>query len=262
MLDALEALADHRDAVVVVGAQAVYLRTGDANVALAEATKDSDLAIDPRSLGEDPRVETAMRAAGFLPDPVHGQPGSWINAMGIPVDLMVPELLAGPGGSTARGARLPPHDRRAMRRTRGLEATVVDNSIELVQALDPKDERAYPARVAGPASLVVAKAHKIAERIATPHRLNDKDAHDMYRILVAVETAPLVEGFHRLLSDHISCPVTEQALDHVRELVAPGPDAPIPVMAGRAEEGLGEPETVAGAMSLLANDLLAELGRS
>lgn len=41
LLDALEALADHRRAVVVIGAQAVYLRTGSAPVALAEATKDS-----------------------------------------------------------------------------------------------------------------------------------------------------------------------------------------------------------------------------
>jgi hypothetical protein len=81
MLDALEALAEHRDAVIVIGAQAVYLRAGSARVALAEATKDSDLAIDPRSLGDDPRVEAAMEAAGFMLDPVHGQPGAWVNAI-------------------------------------------------------------------------------------------------------------------------------------------------------------------------------------
>jgi hypothetical protein len=46
LLDALEALAAHRDALVVVGAQAIYLHTGEADVALAEATKDSHLAID------------------------------------------------------------------------------------------------------------------------------------------------------------------------------------------------------------------------
>ena len=47
LLDALDALADHRDSVVVIGAQAIYSRTVAATVALAEATKDSDLAIDP-----------------------------------------------------------------------------------------------------------------------------------------------------------------------------------------------------------------------
>ena len=54
LLDAIEALAGHKDAVVVVGAQAVYLRTGSANVALAEATKDSDLALDPQRFGRRP----------------------------------------------------------------------------------------------------------------------------------------------------------------------------------------------------------------
>ncbi len=47
LLDSLEALADQRDAVIVIGAQAIYKRTPVAPVALAEATKDSDLALDP-----------------------------------------------------------------------------------------------------------------------------------------------------------------------------------------------------------------------
>lgn len=261
MLDALAALKEHRSAVVVIGAQAVYLRTGSAPVALAEATKDSDLAIDPRTLGEDPRIESAMRDAGFVPNPRHGQPGSWVSADGIPVDLMVPETFAGPGGRQARGARVPPHDRRSMRRARGLEATLVDSSVESVGALDPADARVYRARVAGPSALLVAKIYKVAERIDTPRRLEDKDAHDMYRILIALETEPLAEGFRRLLADPVSAPTTARALDEMETLVAPGPAAVIPSMAGRAEEGIGEPETVALSMSLLARDLLAALGR-
>ena len=39
LLDALEDLAEHRDAIIVVGAQAVYLRTGAANVGVAEYTR-------------------------------------------------------------------------------------------------------------------------------------------------------------------------------------------------------------------------------
>jgi hypothetical protein len=35
LLDALEALADQRSALVLIGAQAIYLHTGDAPVALA-----------------------------------------------------------------------------------------------------------------------------------------------------------------------------------------------------------------------------------
>jgi len=35
LLDALEALGAHRDAIVLVGAQAVYLHVGDADLAVA-----------------------------------------------------------------------------------------------------------------------------------------------------------------------------------------------------------------------------------
>lgn len=42
LLDALEALEPHREALVLIGAQAIYLWTGGAPVALAETTDDSD----------------------------------------------------------------------------------------------------------------------------------------------------------------------------------------------------------------------------
>ena len=75
-LDALDALKEHRESVVVIGAQAIYLHTGSAEVALAEATKDNDLALDSRLLGSDPLVEEAMRAANFAPNHISRQPGS------------------------------------------------------------------------------------------------------------------------------------------------------------------------------------------
>ncbi|GAA4282688.1 hypothetical protein GCM10022261_02190 [Brevibacterium daeguense] len=105
LIDALEALHDHRDAVIVVGAQAVYLRTDRIRIALAEATKDSDVVLDPGLLSDDPLLEEAMKGAGFLPS---SQPGSWLTVEGIPVDLMVPDSLAGRG---RRSAQIPPHDK-------------------------------------------------------------------------------------------------------------------------------------------------------
>lgn len=255
LLDALAALDAQRDAVIVIGAQAVYLHTGSAQVALAEATKDSDLALDPRELNDDPLLESAMSSAGFVPHP-SGQPGAWLTPRGIPVDLMVPEGFAGSGSRSARGARIPPHSRRATRRALGLEAALVDNSHIDIEALDPRDTRRYAARVAGPAALLVAKLHKIGERAENPTRLVDKDAHDVYRLLVAVPTPTLADALRDLASNPISDDVTGDALEHFDRLFARGPHALGSTMAGRAEEGIGEPDQVALAVSLLASDAL------
>ena len=129
-----------------------------------------------------------MERAGFYRNPVDRQPGAWLNAEGIPVDLMVPEALAGPGSRTTRGARIPPHDRRAARRpvdSKPQWSTTA--SWTSPRWVDDADHRHYQVRVAGTAALIVAKIHKIAERVSAPHRLNDKDAHGIYRILIAVD---------------------------------------------------------------------------
>ncbi|WP_422737019.1 GSU2403 family nucleotidyltransferase fold protein [Micromonospora sp. WMMD729] len=260
LLDALEALRHHADAVVVVGAQAVYLHTGAAPVALAEATKDCDLALDARVLPEEPLLEEAMRSAGFHLNVQAQQPGAWLNPKGIPVDLMVPEALA--GGSGRRAVKIPPHARNAARRAVGLEAAVVDHVAIDIRALAPGDSRVYAANVAGPAALLVAKLHKIGERQETPKRLVDKDAHDIYRLLVAVRTERLAASLAKLRADDLAQQVTEQALVFLADLFPAGPEAPGSVMAGRAEQGIGDPPVVSAAAAALADDLLALVGRS
>lgn len=256
LLDAAEALADHRESLVLIGAQAIYLRTGSLRVALAEATKDSDVALDPRTVADEPLLDEAMTRAGFY---CSDQPGSWLNREGIPVDLMVPEKLAGGGGRNARGARIPPHSKRATRRARGLEACLVDNEEMEVPALDPRDGRRTRLRVAGPAALLVAKVHKIAERVDAPHRLNDKDAHDAYRLLQAFDPGGLAKVFAQMRTHDDCAAVTEDALELLDELFVESPEALGPTMAGRAEEGIGEPDQVAVATSFLAQDLLSEI---
>lgn len=47
LLDALEALEAQREAVVLVGAQAIYLHTGAIELAVAEFTTDADIILDP-----------------------------------------------------------------------------------------------------------------------------------------------------------------------------------------------------------------------
>jgi Nucleotidyltransferase len=256
LLDALQALSAHRDALVLVGAQAVYLQTGAAVVALAEATKDSDLAIDPRGLADFPLLEAAMSAAGFRRDLVNPQPGAWLSQAGITVDLMVPEALAGRGGR--RGARIPPHSRHATRRTPGLEAALVEHAPMTITAVDPADSREATINVAGPAALMVAKLHKLGERKDDPGRLVDKDAHDIYRLLVAADTVELARGLAALSADPLAGTATTQAITYLRELFT-GADALGALMAGRAEELVGDPAVVAASAKALAAGLLDAL---
>jgi len=262
LLDALDALSAHRDAIVLVGAQAIYLYTGHADVPIATSTKDSDLVIDPGMIADDPLLEDVMTAAGFRRNLLSGQPGEWLDGKGIPVDLLVPETLAGTGGR--RGARMPPHSRSAARKVLGLEAAVVDNRTMDVASLDVGYPRSHRVKVAGPAALVVAKLHKLGERRDTPHRLVDKDAHDHYRLVRAIETSELVAGFERLLADDRSRAVTEDGLAYLRDLFST-PESLGPRMAARAEEGISRDdpngEAVAAAAALLSSDLLAALER-
>lgn len=65
LLDALEALGDQREAVIVVGAQAVYLHTGAIDLAVPECTLDADITIDPALLRDVPEIEAAMLGARF-----------------------------------------------------------------------------------------------------------------------------------------------------------------------------------------------------
>lgn len=210
LLDALEALAPHAPALVIAGAQAVYMRVGDGDLAVAPYTTDADITVDPQSLAPDPTIEAVMTAAGFAPLLQGGsiEPGIWVakavingREMLIPVDLIVPEGFAPPGGR--RGARLGPHGNKAARRAIGLEAALVDNGPMTVSALDPADGRSVSVAVAGEAALMVAKAHKLHDRLASgrPDRSKDKDAGDVIRMM-RVAPAKAVGATMAELNEH------------------------------------------------------------
>lgn len=252
LIDALEALAEHREGVILIGAHAVYIYTGETDVPIVTRTKDSDLALDPALLSSDPLLEDAMTRADFHRNLESGQPGEWLSTDGIPVDLLVPSSMVDPSGR--RGARIPPHSRHAARKAHGLEAAVVDNRELWIEALDPDDPRRVLIKVASPAALTVSKAHKLGERHATPSRLDNKDAHDLYRLLRATETPEVVAGFMTLLSDPRADHVALRALEYLDQLFH-DPSSLGSQMAGRAEEGIGDPETVAASVAVLVSDL-------
>ena len=229
LLDALSALAPHGKAVIVVGAQAIYLRTGLNDLAIAPYTTDGDLALDPTLLGDEPELEASMGGAGFrLWEPDGGnrtEPGIWVRHERIgeqdltfPIDLIVPEAAAADGGR--RGARLGVHGNRAARRAIGLEAALIDHGAITVSALEPNDDRRFDVEVAGLAALIVAKAHKIHDRAASGRtdRLSDKDAADVFRIMQTARPDEVASTLRELLADPIAGTVTDHALTYMDEL--------------------------------------------
>jgi hypothetical protein len=226
LLDALDALGEHRGAVVVAGAQAIYLRAGAGVLPVADLTTDADLALDPALLSPAPELEATLEAGGFE-HVEHGgapEPGAWqtdATVRGrptkIPLDLIVP-FDAARGGR--RSADLGPHGNRAARRSPGLEAALVDNELMAITALDPADRRSTEARVAGLPALLIAKSYKIQDRIeaGVQDRTYDKDASDVVRIMQAMTAQPMAASLAGLRTDAFAGTSTDLGIAHFEEL--------------------------------------------
>ena len=212
LLDLVEAVSPHTDALVLVGAQAVYLHTGDTQLQVAEYTTDADFAISPPDLADTPRLEDLLTAALFV---AGRNPGSWRSRDGVVVDLMVPEELAGKG---SRSADLSPHAKSSARRAKGIEGSLVDRDRREIHSLDPQDERSAELWVAGPAALLIAKVHKIYERKDFPGRVIDKDALDVYRLLRSAQTDTISSRLEHLSESPVSRKVTIEAISLLPEL--------------------------------------------
>jgi len=140
LLDALGALGAQREAVILVGAQAVYLHTGAVELAVAAFTTDADITLDPALLQQAPEIESAMMAAGFYRG---NRVGAWVvsrdidgTPTNVEVDLMVPEAV---GGAGSRAARLAGHAKNVARKARGLEAALIDKQTIVIAALECVD---------------------------------------------------------------------------------------------------------------------------
>jgi hypothetical protein len=270
LLDAIEALRPHEHAVVLAGAQAIYLRTGPASLPIAEFTTDGDLAIDPALLTEAPSLTDLMKAADFKLARKGGapEPGIWEKKVRIggteapvPVDLIVPTDVAPPGGR--RSARLPGHGKGATRKIEGLEAALIDNEVMLIEALEPGDDRSARLRVAGVAALLVAKTYKIADRVEDERadRLKDKDAADVVRLMQATPATTVAATLRSLLDHPDAGASTRSALPRFDGLF--GSRAGVGIeMASRALRNGMPPERVRAICLAWASELRTGLGES
>jgi len=259
LLDVLSALGAHRDAIVLVGAQAIYLRVGEGDLAVAPFTTDADLAIDPEILAEIPAIEELLLEAKFEPK-ADDIVGVWIAKrkteqnplVEVPIDLLVPQAVS--PGRGRRAARLPGHDPNAARIVVGLEGVLVDSDLMQISALEEEDSREFEIQVAGPAALLVAKLHKIQDRQEST-RHSDKDALDIYRLLRGTETEELSKRYQEVLSDQRSRKIAEAALDILQKTFT-GRNAVGVQMIIRAMGALGDADETTAACEILVGDFL------
>ncbi len=115
--------------------------------------------------------------------------------------------------------------------------------------------------VAGPAALLVAKAHKITERIGATDRVSDKDALDVLRLLQATETATLAAALARLAGDELSAAATAEAVSQLAPLFG-NPQAPGIRMAAGAARLSADADVVSASFTALVADLLAAISRT
>lgn len=247
LLDGLEALREHRDAITVVGAQAVYLRTPNAAIQSAGFTSDGDLTLDPARLPDRPLLEQALRDGGF--ELLQGnQPGLWgrteqvgDRSVLVELDLLVPESLAGKG---RRSAKIPPHGTMSARRVPGLEVAVEDRSPMTIAALEDGDRRKVTVNVAGTVALLVAKAYKISDRLADggqrPARLTDKDAGDVLRLFMGTPPGQAAADAARLRANERVGATAAAGLDLLADLFgrarSRGVDMAVQALAGDVPE--------------------------
>jgi hypothetical protein len=259
LLDALAALRPHLDAVVLVGAQAVYLRTTGRLEGYQPFTTDADVVLDPALLADIPPIGAAMTNAGFV---LTGEPGIWearFNRPGfddeivVPVDLIVPEELAAKAGR--RAARLRgDHGKTTARKSPGLAGVVVDNGPLELAALEAGDRRSINVNVAGYGALLVAKLHKLGDRLATPQRLLAKDAGDIYRLFDALAPDEMADILRALLEDERSAATTEKALTYAGELFGAAASVGVRLTVD-ALQALVPARTVTAAMTAYAGEL-------
>jgi len=197
LLRGLRALGAQRQALTLVGAQAVYEHTRHLQNVQPTLTTDGDTCLTPGSVDPSVDIGEAMLEAGFTPHP--DRPGIWgidVDGRRVAFDILVPEALAGPA---RRGAQVPGQSKRYIGRAAGLELAVIDRSTHIVEPLDGVGT-AEDVYVAGPGALMCAKAYKLMERISERDRggrdrIKPKDAGDVWRLMAASDPAKVFAVF-------------------------------------------------------------------
>jgi hypothetical protein len=268
LLDALDALDRHADAVVVAGSQAIYALDPSPVDGVRPCAADSDLVLDPDRLPAFPPLCEAMRDAGFVPRrghagawwPVrHRLARFWWSADATKVDLV------DPGDETGRPSRaFALHGANVVRPCPILRLALGDRARALFEAAEAGDSRRREATVAGPGALLLTKVHELrarsrqtSERGSPDERMPRKDALDVLRVLR--QPAPRVlAGVASLVSRADLRPTALSCLEGLEDLFG-HPGALGARLVGEALDPLRSREDAAQEASDRARDLLDAL---
>lgn len=259
LIEALEALGSHREAIILVGAQAIYMQVGEGNFGVPPYTTDADLVLNPALVKTDPKLDQVLKAAGFMLDRSEANAvGSWMKD-DVAVDLMVPASI---GGSGRRSARIDGQARNIIRKTHGLEACLIDNDLMEVISFSDENQPTTSIKVAGPAGLMVAKLLKIEERTSQEssgqsNRVNNKDSLDIFRLL-HYEPTDLKNRLNKVINEPLSAQAAKQALDYFEKAFG-HPDSIGCIMAADAARGYADPDEIRMRASILTKRLISSL---
>ena len=142
-----------------------------------------------------------------------------------------------------------------------LKGALVSRRPLTVQALAPGDDRAYEINVAGPAALLVAKMHKLMDRVNADdnRRINSKDAFDVFRLLQAVETMELIDEINLLAAAEVSAEVTAEASARFGELFGT-PTGAGTVLVAEHVAGIEDRDVIIASSIALSEELIEGMG--
>ncbi|WP_212825061.1 hypothetical protein [Polymorphospora rubra] len=125
---------------------------------------------------------------------------------------------------------------------------MADHSNVLISSLEPQvDRRTLLVPVAGTAALLVAKAHKLHERLAAADagradRLRPKDASDVIRLMQADSADQIGARLRTLADDEMAGASVRDGVGHLRELFgrrrSPGVDLAVQALQTAVPEAV------------------------
>ena len=203
LLDAADALSEQLDAVVLVGAQAIYLHTGDADFATAEYTTDADLCVAPPDLSDTPLLaELSWEPAGSFSGSI---PGRGSVRMGSLLTSWFPRCwpVSAPAGlASALTERKQPGEPRVWR-----ERSLTGRPRISALLIPATNDRLRCWSPGPPRSLVAKVAQKIADRAGTGDRHNER-THSISSVSCSRPPATLAACLARLGDHELSSAVT------------------------------------------------------